>query len=290
MRQNRWTKPKKKEKEGGANWRRQMEKEAAKARLDMTSELGLPPDSRKSISGLVESGIDMWGSRRVPPLGKMWMVEDEAEDEGVGETPAMPSEAERNTAPRQPYEPPPPPTPPEPVDTDPYGSFTKHVVYTIIRYRIYLDEDLRALFEAAFDDFPQLDRARLKRITDDIHKQIRDRNPTEFDDFIQGERGSERSPDPLEQTQKGDYPNELNTEDPYEVFAVILYGVVYISQRTILNANSESDSDLNSNLDLDLDLDFDFDPDSESNLHVRSLPLISLKRSCGNGSSARRSS
>jgi len=120
LRQNRWTQDEKKKKpEGGANWRRQAEKEAAKSRgmamgLDMDADLSLPPQSRKSVTALVEGGIDMWGSRRVPPLQNMWMVEEEAEDEAVGTKQLVPTEADRMTAPAPPDVPKKPE--PEPVD------------------------------------------------------------------------------------------------------------------------------------------------------------------------------
>ena len=47
---------------------------------------------------MVDGGIDMWGSRRVPPLQNMWMVEDTHPDEDMGETPLVPSEDARMTA------------------------------------------------------------------------------------------------------------------------------------------------------------------------------------------------
>jgi len=184
---------------------------------------------------MVDGGIDMWGSRRVPPLQNMWMVEDTHPDEDMGETPLVPSEDARMTAPV----PPEIPVEPEPeveikdlASEDPYGAFTKHVVHTIIRYRIYLDHDLQALFESAYLDFGHLERRRLQRITADINKQMRDR--PKFEQFRReggldvGAGGAQDSGASLSSTQLREtqvdpyqeaYPESLNTEDPYEVFA-----------------------------------------------------------------------
>jgi len=189
----------------------------------------LPLDSKKTLRGLLEGGLDAWGSKRAathpPPQSTL---DDDAEEEPMCSTPEVPSMSEllgaspgdsRGAAssrkaefPRRPH---------SAMDkvigtketSDPYGDFTRHVVNTIIRYRIYRDHDLIDLFEAAMDDFPELDRRRLQRIADGIHRQLHS------DRRIVYEGTSIRPVTTAEPASAAERPASLEKLDPYELFA-----------------------------------------------------------------------
>jgi len=192
---------------------------AISMRRTLADHVLTPAQTRKSLHSLVEGGIDMWGSKRVPVSPKAEPWEEEAEWADMDQsTPQIPSDTELRS-PSPPKQMAPRPVTPQQASgseqgprpsADPYGEFTRHVVSTIIRYRIYLDEDLDGLMEAAMNDFGHLERRRLKNIVVDIRRQLREEPRLGSPQVVDAE-SPETSP-------KAD-PGGFDMGDPYERFA-----------------------------------------------------------------------